>query len=91
MSFTHIILLSSILMLLFSCAVSADGLSRKKATVYKKEKITLQLITGRTGKIKWSVSRKGIVKLKASGTSCVVTGKKTGSVKVTAKIGKNYE
>ena len=64
--------------------VETPKLSRTKATVKVGKKLTLKL-KGNTQKVKWSSSNTKIAKVSSKG---VVTGKSTGKVKITAKIGK---
>lgn len=64
------------------------SISKKKATVNKGFTYKLKLSNVPKGsKVTWSTSSKAVASVKASGSSCVVTGKKTGKATITAKVG----
>ena len=64
------------------------SISKKKATINKGFTYKLKLSNVPKGsKVKWSTSSKAVASVKASGSSCVVTGKKTGKATITAKVG----
>ncbi|HIS31446.1 MAG TPA: Ig-like domain-containing protein [Candidatus Limivivens intestinipullorum] len=69
-------------------ASKSVSISRKKATVNKGFTYKLKLSNVPKGsKVAWSSSNKAVASVKASGSSCVVTGKKTGRTTITAKVG----
>ncbi len=77
-----------ILLAAMPAAARADGLSAKKVKIYPGESTIVSLDSSASGKVKWKVSKKGIVKLKKEGKTCTIIGKKKGTVKLTAVIGK---
>lgn len=64
-------------------ASKSVSISRKKATVNKGFTYKLKLSNVPKGsKVAWSSSNKAVASVKASGSSCVVTGKKTGRTRL---------
>jgi uncharacterized protein (DUF2147 family) len=73
-------------------AAAKTKLSKTSVSIEKGKKYTLKLKNVQKGKkAKWSTSNKKVATIKANGNSVVITGKKAGTAKVTAKVnGKTY-
>lgn len=84
------VMITFLMLILFAAMpldARADGLSMRKVSLYPDESAVVTLSSSRSGKVKWKVSKKGIVKLKKEGRTCTIIARKKGSVKITAKIG----
>ena len=92
---SFIVCLSLLLLLLFSVEAQTaekagfvyNGKTVKKLTIYKGEKVKLEL-SGVSGKVKWSTSKKSVATIKTKGTAVTITGKSKGSATISAKVGK---
>lgn len=70
-------------------AAAKVSLNKTNVSVYKGESYNLEVKNVKKGtKVTWKTSKSSVAAIKASGTSCKVTGKKAGTAVVSAKIGK---
>lgn len=68
------------------------SISDSKITLYKKQSTWVELYNAKGSKVKWSVSKKGLVKLKKDGNAVKVTCKKKGTCYLRARYkGKTYK
>lgn len=70
-------------------AAAKVSLNKTNVSVYKGESYNLEVKNVKKGtKVTWKTSKSSVAAIKASGTSCKLTGKKAGTAVVSAKIGK---
>ena len=80
---SFLVLLLTLVLGLSVQANAAVKISKKKATLYAGQTLTLK-VTGTKKKVKWSSSKKSVAKVTTKGK---VTAVKKGSATITAKVG----